>query len=91
MGIFNVAEARHWLAWIEEDKNRELWRGQQIAALKGLIALYEEKRDPDCPMCYGTGEYFWHTPNCESDFCVLAGGVDDCDGEVVECNCTPKL
>jgi protein gp37 len=29
-------------------------------------------------------ERFEHSPNCRNDFCALAGGPDDCDGEVVE-------
>lgn len=40
-----------------------------------------------CPDCGGMGEYFAHTADCDNDFCALAGDIDDCNGEVVECHC----
>lgn len=43
--------------------------------------------DPDCELCGGYGEYFTHADDCWSDDCVLALGIDDCDGQVVECPC----
>ena len=43
--------------------------------------------DPGCPYCGGLGERFWHSPDCRSDDCALAGGVDDCAGVVVPCPC----
>lgn len=43
--------------------------------------------DPECPWCGGSGERFFHTEGCESDFCALAGGIDDCPGQVEECPC----
>lgn len=42
-----------------------------------------------CETCGGYGELFVHSSECESDYCALAGGIDDCDGKVVSCHCTP--
>jgi hypothetical protein len=39
----------------------------------------------DCDACGGNGELFSHAADCKSDFCALAGGIDDCDGEVEPC------
>ncbi len=36
----------------------------------------------------GASEYYWHTSDCEDDLCCLAGGYHDCDGEVVDCDCS---
>lgn len=38
-----------------------------------------------CPYCGGYGEIFGHAPDCDNDDCVLAGGIDDCLGQVDEC------
>lgn len=43
--------------------------------------------EPDCPYCGGTGERYWHAPDCRSDDCALAGGLDDCVGVVEPCPC----
>lgn len=39
--------------------------------------------NPSCEYCLGTGQYYWHTSNCNNDNCALAGG-----GETVKCDCT---
>ena len=43
--------------------------------------------DPDCEYCGGSGERYWHTEDCRSDFCALAGGIEDCLGQVGPCPC----
>lgn len=40
--------------------------------------------DDGCP-CGGTGEYLGHAAGCVYDHCALAGGIHDCDGQVVRC------
>lgn len=44
-----------------------------------------------CEGCGGRGEIFGHTKTCESEFCALAGGVNDCDGVLLPCfACEPE-
>lgn len=43
--------------------------------------------DPNCPECGGAGEIYTHSSDCRERFCALAGGMYDCAGEVVECDC----
>jgi len=43
--------------------------------------------DFGCEYCHGSGEYYWHTEDCKSDYCALAGGPGDCRGQVVQCGC----
>jgi hypothetical protein len=44
-----------------------------------------------CPDCGGHGERFDHARDCDNDHCALAGGVDDCAGQVVQCHCVGPL
>lgn len=46
-------------------------------------ALVEAARE--CETCHGQGEIYTHTEDCRSDWCALAGGMDDCLGQVIEC------
>lgn len=39
----------------------------------------------ECATCGGSGERYWHTPDCRSRFCALAGGIDDCPGRLEPC------
>ena len=39
----------------------------------------------DCEACGGNGEIYSHSSDCKSDFCALAGGMDDCKGVVEPC------
>ena len=43
--------------------------------------------DADCLECGDSGEVFAHADDCRDDNCALAGGIDDCDGQVVFCSC----
>jgi len=43
--------------------------------------------NPDCEDCFGSGESFGHSAGCRSRICVLAGGIEDCDGQVYSCPC----
>jgi hypothetical protein len=43
--------------------------------------------DPDCDCCHGAGEFFAHADDCYNDNCGLAGGFDDCQGQVIQCDC----
>lgn len=45
------------------------------------------KASPACDTCGGSGELFEHSSGCNNDFCALAGGIDDCDGQVATCHC----
>jgi hypothetical protein len=59
-------------------------------SLKGAMPVVGEV----CSDCGGYGEYFGHSPDCAEDSCALAGGVDDCDGQVfvcLFCDPTPTL
>jgi hypothetical protein len=40
-----------------------------------------------CDTCGGYGEVYGHSDDCESDLCALAGGMDDCNGQIVTCHC----
>ena len=44
--------------------------------------------NPDCEYCLGQGEYYWHSEDCDNDLCVLAGGYDDCIGQMIDCDCS---
>lgn len=56
--------------------------------LLGPLDLQRYLRPQECPcFYYRRGEYMAHSPGCRSDFCVMAGGVYDCDGELVRCGC----
>lgn len=43
--------------------------------------------DPNCEWCGGTGERYFHTEDCRSEFCALAGSIADCAGQVEVCPC----
>jgi chromosome segregation ATPase len=45
----------------------------------------------ECEVCFEQGEIYTHTDDCRSDWCALAGGMDDCVGQLVECpSCLEK-
>lgn len=44
-----------------------------------------------CPDCGGYGEYYGHADDCDNDDCALAGGMDDCNGQVFPCHCAASL
>jgi hypothetical protein len=52
---------------------------------------YEKEHDPNCPYCYGRGQYYTHSSDCDDDLCNLSGGYHDCVGQVVECDCRSEL
>ncbi len=56
----------------------------------GPVPEHSPWPDPDCPDCYGAGEFYTHSPDCRERFCALAGGYHDCDGEVVTCGCNAE-
>lgn len=43
--------------------------------------------DPKCEECHGAGERFWHDEECSDDHCALAGGMNDCRGAILACQC----
>lgn len=61
---------------------RSYWRTLAQAALSAIPA---EAEVVACPECGGHGETFTHADDCYSDSCALAGGMDDCLGQVVSC------
>lgn len=55
---------------------------------KHFIAIVSEVPNPECNYCLGTGQYLWHTENCANEHCALAAGYEDCEGEMVDCDCS---
>lgn len=59
-----------------------------MLAAKASVEAYDAAMpDPECPYCGGTGERLWHAPGRDYDDCALAGGIDDCNGQLEECPC----
>ena len=62
-----------------------------LLAIKDALALAATPTPPTptpqktCSDCGGYGEYFGHSRDCTEDNCALAGGVDDCDGQIFTC------
>jgi hypothetical protein len=59
-------------------------RGFCVACIIGAV---ESMPYPECEYCHGEGEYYRHSQDCDSDLCALAGGYEDCAGEIVKCDC----
>ncbi len=53
-----------------------------------ILDAIKKLPNPDCEHCLGEGEYYWHNSYCLNDDCVLAGGYDDCNGQIIDCNCS---
>lgn len=52
-----------------------------------LLRSYDDASGFVCRDCGGAGEIYQHASNCTNDLCGLAGGMNDCWGEVVPCGC----
>lgn len=70
------------------DYGRDHWRDKARAAILAYLAA---GMTPTCPDCGGNGERFDHAAGCDNDNCCLAGGIDDCDGQVTPCHCRPEV
>lgn len=53
-----------------------------------FLSAFSELPNPNCEYCYGEGEYYWHSEDCDDESCCLAGGYHDCSGKVVSCGCS---
>lgn len=53
-----------------------------------FLIAFSELPNPDCEYCYGEGEYYWHSGDCENNLCCLAGGYEDCNGKMIDCDCS---
>lgn len=53
-----------------------------------FVVAFSELPNPDCEDCFGNGEYYTHSNDCDDDLCALAGGYHDCDGIVKDCHCS---
>jgi hypothetical protein len=53
-----------------------------------LLIAISSLPNPDCEYCLGQGQYYWHSQDCDNDYCALAGGYGDCQGRVEECECS---
>lgn len=53
-----------------------------------LLKAFSDLPNPDCEVCLGQGEYYFHSDDCDDDLCALAGGYHDCTGKVVDCDCS---
>lgn len=59
--------------------------------LRILLEKTQPGNDRSCDHCGGFGEIFSHHPDCSNDDCVLACGIDDCDGQVTACFCRERF
>ena len=83
--ILGFGQVQHIIDGAEDDIGvvQEVGAHRRAAAGKGDA--------PDCQTCGGAGEIFGHAPGCDSDYCALAGSIDDCAGLVEPCPaCTPQ-
>lgn len=62
---------------------------REVIAMPEGVEKEAGEREP-CADCGGYGEWFGHAPDCDNDLCALAGGYDDCRGQVVTCHCQPQ-
>jgi hypothetical protein len=77
-------------AYVKQD-----WTGttdtQRVKLYQGMAKALERAKqlpDPSCPYCNGSGNRYWHSPDCRSDLCALAGGYHDCRGQLEPCSCS---
>ena len=62
-----------------------------VADLEAKLVKATPQQNQSCEHCGGYGATFGHAPDCDYDLCALAGGIDDCDGQLEPCECRLRL
>lgn len=73
--------AKVYADWLDERG------GEMDEAAADRFRRYADASGFVCRHCGGVGETYTHSSDCDFRFCALAGGPEDCRGEVVPCEC----